>query len=249
MLLLALGIGATTAVFTVVNAVLIKPLPYPDAERLMSLEHTVPGVSAGELISMSAALLSTYLDENRTFQQMGIWSRGIVSITGDREPEEIKNLFVSHGTLPALGVQPMLGRWFAPEDHTLGSPETAILMYGYWQRRYGGDSSVVGRQVTVNSRPRTIVGVMPQRFQFLNETPEIVLPFQFEPGDLTLGRFNYDGLARLAPTATVEEANADVARMLPIWLHTWPPFPGMERTWFEKARLTPALRPLKEAVV
>jgi putative ABC transport system permease protein len=248
-LTLALGIGGTTAVFTVVNGVLLKPLPYPDAEALVSLEHAVPGVSAGGRIPMSAALLSTYTDENRTFRQLGLWSRGVVSITDGGEPEELENLFVSHGTLPALGVQPMLGRWFSPDDHTLGTPETAILMHGYWQRRHGGDVAVIGRQVTVNSRPRTIVGVMPEGFRFLTESPEIVLPFRFERNDLTLGRYNYNGLARLAPTATLEQASADIARMLPIYMQAWPPFPGLDRSMFERLRPAPALQPLKQSVV
>lgn len=248
-LTLALGIGATTAIFSVVNGVLIKPLPYPDAEALVSLEHTAPGLSSGGTRwGMSPALLATYTNENQTFQHLGVWLRGTAGVTGT-EPEEVESLLVSHGTLPALGVQPVLGRWFAPDEHIPGSPETAILMFGYWQRRHGGDPSIVGRQLTIDSRPRTVVGVLPEGFRFLNEAPELILPLRFELSELTLGRFNYQGLARLAPTATLEQANADVARMLPIWLNSWPSFPGLDRAVFENARATPALRPLKQHLV
>ncbi|MPY89196.1 MAG: FtsX-like permease family protein [Luteitalea sp.] len=250
-LMLALGIGATTAVFSVVNGVLIKPLPYPNAESLVSLEHTAPGVNAnvpGD-VGMSAALLYTYRDENRTFAELGVWSSGTESVTGVAEPEEVDSLYVSHGTLRALGVQPMMGRWFSHEDHTPGSPETVMLTYGYWQRRHGGNPSVIGRRVTVDSRPRTVIGVMPEGFRFLNAAPDLIVPFRFERDDLNLGQFNYQGFARLEPDVTLARANADVGRMIPIWLNTWPSFPGIDRQFFESLRLTPALRPLKQDVV
>ncbi len=248
-LTLAVGIGATTAVFSVVNGVLLKPLPYPDADALVWLEHTAPGMSGNGRYRMSAALLATYGQENRSFQELGLWARGTASVVGDAAPEEVEKVDVTHGALRALGIQPALGRWFAPEDHTLGSDEVVMLSAGFWQRRFGGASAIVGTPILVDGRPRTVIGVMPPGFQLLDRAPDLILPVRFQTSDLTLGQFNYSGVARLLPGVTIAQANADVARMLPIWLNAWPSFPGIDREAFEKARPTPALAPLKHAVV
>src|SRR5262249_50693902 len=180
-LTLALGIGATTAVFTVVYNVLIKPLPFPDSGALVSLKHTSLNANAGPPVGMAATLLLTYSRENRSFQHLGIWSRDTANVTGGVLPEEVTTLNVSVGTLPALGIQPAMGRWFSDEDHTLGAAETVILIHGYWQRRFGGERSVVGQQMLIDGRPRTVVGIMPASFRFLNETPDVILPARFEP--------------------------------------------------------------------
>jgi putative ABC transport system permease protein len=248
-LTLALAIGATTAVFTVVYTVLIKPLPFPDAGALVSLKHTSLNANPGPPVGMSATLLLTYTRENKSFQQIGVWARDTANVTGGVLPEEVTTLNVSVGTLRALGIQPAMGRWFTEEDHQLGAAETVILIHGYWQRRFGGDRSIVGKQVLIDGSPRTIVGVMPARFRFLNESPDVVLPARFEPATLTLGRFNYEGVARLAPGVTIEQARADVARMIPIWIESWPPFPGLDRSVFVRGRMTPLMLPLKQEFV
>jgi putative ABC transport system permease protein len=247
LLTLSLGIGATTAVFTVVHGVLIKPLRFPDSDALVSLKHTSLDANGGAPVGLSGSLLATYARENRSFRHIGVWSRSTENVTGDVLPEEVTSLNVSAGTLPALGIQPTTGRWFSEADHRPGSPETVILTDGYWRRRFGGDPSIIGRQVTIDARPRAVVGVMPASFRFLNETPDVVLPLRFEPGSLTLGGFSYEGLARLAPGVTLEQASTDVRRMLPIWLDAWPSFPGIDRSAF--AGLTPLIRPLKEELV
>ena len=246
-LTLALGIGATTAVFTVVHGVLIKPLPFRDSDALVSLKHTSKDVGAGPPVGMCLSLLVTYTRENRSFEQLGVWSRGSEHITDGVLPEEVTTLNVSVGTLRALGIQPAMGRWFSEEDHAPGSPETVILMDGYWGRRFGRDPAVIGQQVAVDSRPRVVVGVMPASFRFLDETPDLVLPVRIDPGTLTLGGFNYEGLARLAPGVTVEQASTDIGRMLPLWLEAWPSFPGIDRSAF--GQITPLVRPLKQELV
>jgi predicted permease len=248
-LTLALGIGATTAVFTVVENVLLKPWPYPDADALVSLEHASIETGANAPVRMSGSLFSTYTRENRSFEHLGLWSRDTANVAGGVVPEEVASLNVSAGTLPALGVHAAIGREFSATDHTPGSEDTVVLMHGYWQRRFGGDRSVLGRQVMVDARPRTVIGVMPARFRFLNETPDIILPLRFEPSTLTLGGFNFEGIARLAPGVTLEQAHADATRMLPIWLASWPSFPGIDRSEFERARITPLIRPLKQELV
>ena len=243
---LALGVGAATAVFSVVNGVLIKPLPYPDSDALVAIRQTAQAPNNPGEIPLSATQFFTYRDENRTFAAFGLWSSGTASITGRGDPEQVPAVRVTHGTLEALAIPAALGRWFSHEDDAPGSPETVIMMNGYWQRRYGGDRSVVGRTLIVDSRPRTVIGVMPADFRFLNETPDLILPLQFDRRGLLLGSFNYLALGRLRPGVTVTEATADVARMVPIWLHAWPSPTGFDRQVFDRS---PVLRPLKQDIV
>jgi putative ABC transport system permease protein len=252
-LTLALGIGATTTVFSVINGVLLKPLPYAEPESLVAVMHTAPGLklppTARGVIRASLTQYFTYLDRNRTFESMGVFASGIVTVTGDGEPEQVKILGVTEGTLRTLRASPMLGRTFTPHDDAPGSPRTAILTYGYWQRRYGGDRSVVGRNITLDGEPRQIVGVMPRDFQFLDTGAEMFYPLQINRSELTLGMFTFDFVARLKPGVTLEQANGDVARMIPEWLRAWPAPRGINAQIFESARITAALRPLKDEVV
>ena len=158
---LALGIGANTATFGVIDSILIRPLAYPDAEALVGVWHTAPGLPGLGRIGCSPSMYFTYREANRSFEQFGVWSSGGASVTGVAEPEMPRALFVTDGVLDAVGVKPLLGRWFSQADDTPGSAETVMLTYGYWQRRFGGDASIVGRTLTIDSRPRTVIGVMP----------------------------------------------------------------------------------------
>ena len=246
-LTLALGIGATTAVFTVVHGVLIKPLPFRDSDALVSLKHTSKDVGGGPPVGICLSLFLTYARENRSFEQLGVWSRGSEHVTDGVLPEEVSTLNVSAGTLRALGTQPAMGRWFSQDDQAPGSPETVILMDGYWARRFGRDPAILGREVAVDSRPRVVIGVMPAGFQFLDEAPDLVLPVRTDPKTLTLGGFNYEGLARLAPGVTAEHAGADLGRAIPLWVEAWPSFPGIDRNEFRQ--VTPLVRPLKQELV
>ena len=247
---LALGIGANTAIFSVVNGVLIKPLPYPQAQNLMGVWHTAPGIPVfGNNANCSPTMYFTYRDENQTFQDVGLWSMGGGTITGVGDPEALRAIIVTDGVLEALGVQPAVGRWFTRADDTPGSPDTMMLMYGYWQRRFGGDKSVVGRTLNLDSKPRTVIGIMPQDFKFLNNTADLLLPQRFDRNKVYLGEFSYQGIARLKPGVTLQQANADVGRMLGIWLKAWPAPPGFDHALFENARFAPNVRPLKQDVV
>ena len=254
-LTLGLTIGANTAIFGVVNAVLIKPLPYPDSHELVNLDHSALGRSPTP-IGMSGDLYFTYLDENRTFEHLGVWGAGGVTVTGVGDPEQARMLMVSNGVLQAVGVQPMLGRWFTEAEHGGDGANqqvaTVILTHAYWQRKFGGDPQAIGRSMLINSGSSTIVGVMPAGFRFLNVTPEpeVILPMPLDRNQQFLGSFGVQGLARLRPGVTLAEAEADMQRMLPIWLDTAPTRPGgatrdAVTTW----RVAPALTPLKSVVV
>jgi predicted permease len=253
-LTLALGIGANTAIFSVVNAVLIKPLRYPNPQGLVSIHHAAPGLPAGE-VSLSPSMYYTYEDESRAFQHIGVWGHGGRTLTGHGDPEQVRALFTTFDVLPALGVQPMLGRLFNRADAAPDTPvaDPVILTYPYWQRRFGGDRSVVGRRLMMDAQAAEIVGVMPQGFRFLDLKPEIeaIAMIRFNRAQTALAEFgNLQGLARLKPGLTLADANADVARMLPIWLDAWPAARGtLGREAIANWRLAPALRPLKDDVV
>jgi putative ABC transport system permease protein len=250
---LAVGLGANTAIFAVVDGVLIKPLPYPDAEQLVSLAHDAPGIKIDDL-PMSPTQYFTYRDEGRVFQYLGLYADRGTTITGSGEPEQVAAVIATHDVLQALGVRPVLGRLFTEEDATTAAPapQTMVLTYGYWQRRFGGDRSIVGRRLAVDSRPAEIVGVLPEGFRFLDmkPQPEILLPMRVNRAGLQIDNFGLRGLARLKPGATIAEANADVARMLPLWLNAWPiPSGPMDRAAMENWRIAPRLKPLKDDVV
>ena len=242
---LALGIGATTAIFSVVNGVLIKPLAYPEPDALVGVWHSafVRGATVND-VSVSPRMYATYLDNNQTFLDFGVWSTGQATLTGMGDPEQVGTLVVTQGILPALGVQPALGHWFTQADDMPGTPETAILTHGFWERRFSRDRSVIGRTIAVDSRPHIVIGVMPQTFHFLNSDAEMILPQRFNRSQLA-SDFSYSGIARLKPGMTLAQASADIARMLPIWNATDPVNGGL----LTAIRLNPALRPLKQDVV
>ena len=247
-LTLAIGIGANTAIFSVIEGVLLKPLPYPRSHELVALDHAAPGVN---LPRTGAAPFQyfTYREEGRVFQDVGLWNTGTVSVTGLAEPEEVRTLFVTDGILPMLGVQPMLGRVFSRTDDAPGSPETVVLTSGYWRAKFGADRSAIGRTLVLDSRPREIIGVLPDTFRFLDRTVSLVVPYRFDRSKVFLGQFSFSALARLKSGATIDEASADVARMIPISLRRFPPFPGASVKMFEEVRLRPNVRSLKDDLV
>ena len=138
-LTLGLGIGANTAIFSVVNGVLLKPLPYPDADRLVGVWHTAPGMNI-PLLNQSPATYFTYREEGRVFEDIGLWDNTSVSVTGAGEPERIQALIVSDGTLGVLARAAALGRVFNNADDTPGAPGRVLLTQGYWQRKIGRGS-------------------------------------------------------------------------------------------------------------
>ncbi|MGH9336463.1 MAG: ABC transporter permease, partial [Vicinamibacteria bacterium] len=245
---LALGIGATTAIFSVVHGVLLKPLPFDEPEELVGVWHEAPGLGFDDL-NQAPAFHYTYRDENRVFDDVGMWQNSQVTLTGVAEPERVSALRVTDGILTLLRVKPAIGRVFTAEDDTPASAETAVLSYGYWQRRFGGDAGVVGRTLDVNGIPTAIIGVLPADFRFLRWDPEVILPFRIDRSELFIGNFSYQGIARLAAGFSLEDANADVARMIPLATERFPFPSGLTPGMLTEARFAPNVRPLKEDVV
>jgi predicted permease len=247
-LTLAIGIGATAAVFTVVHGVLLQPLPFPEPERLVGVWHTAPGLGFDRL-NQSPALYFTYREETEAFTDTGLWDNGTASVTGRGEPEEVPAIWVTDGTLPVLGVTPLHGRLFSAEDDSPGTAETVILAHAYWQERFGGDPAAIGQTLRVDGTPHEVIGVMRPDLQFLDYEPDLFLPYRLDRGEVFFGNFSHQGVARLAPGVTLEQAGAEVARMIPIALDRFPLPAGFTREMAEKAGLGANLRPLKEDVV
>jgi putative ABC transport system permease protein len=253
LLTIAIGIAANAAVFSVVNSVLLKPLNYPHAEQLVALHQTAPGAEGladfetGLLLSPS--MYFTYSEHNQTFQSVGVWITGTANVTGISEPEQVRTVSVSDGIFQTLAVSPALGRWFSPIDQEPKGPRRAILSYGYWQRRFGGDPAVIGRNIMVDSQSREIVGVMPKGFRFVDADFDLAAPLAFNRLNLPLAGFGFHGIARLKPGATITEANADLARMLPIWMDSWSNGPGQNSHIYEQWRIKPMIHPMKQEVI
>ncbi len=249
LLTLAAGIGANTAMFSVIEGVLLRPLRYPDPEQLVGVWHSAPGVDI-KMLPMAPSQYFVYREQNRTFQDLGLYTGGSTNVTGVVEPERVPTVHVTDGTLPVLGIPPMLGRWFNRSDDMPGAADTVMLAYGYWLRKFGGDTSVVGRSIRVDGKPRQIIGVMPDRFHVLDwEDPALLMPLQLDRGKTTLGDFSFEAVARLKPDATLTQASADVAMMIPIANRSFPAPQGFSAKIFEEARIGPNLQTLKQVVV
>ena len=246
---LAIGIGANTAIFSVVNAILIQPLPYPGADRLVSLSLSSPVMRISDLESAPYVYL-TQRDKSRTLADVGLWALQAVNVTGREEPERVMALRVTAGIMSALDVQPAFGRYFTRADDEPGRQPTAVLMYGYWQRRFAGNPSVVGQTITLDGTPYDIIGVMPQRFRFLDQrNVDLIVPVQLDPARVFAGGFGWPSLARLKPGVTIEQASADMARLLPVAAGSFPIMPGFTRAQLDGGKWEPMVLPLKQDVV
>jgi putative ABC transport system permease protein len=234
-LTLALGIGATTAIFSVVYGVLLKPLPFNAPEELVSIKHHAPH---GAGTNHGPGTYLTYSESQRTFEGIGAWDPTEVSVTGRGDPERVQALLVTASTLPLLRVEPALGRRFDAEDDTPGNPLRVILTHGYWQRRFGGAADVVGQSLMVDGRPREILGVLPPSFTFLHTRPDILLPLPLDAAAPRWIGFGFQALARLKPGTTLAQANADVGRLI-----------GLLPPVFARLELQPNVRPLADDVI
>jgi putative ABC transport system permease protein len=244
-LTLALGIGATTAMFSVVNGVLLRPLPYPEQDRLIELVHEAPGLGIARLFA-SPAIYFTYRDHSRTFESVGLWDwdSSPVTVSGSGEPEAVPSVEVTHEVLAILGANPIAGRGFSDADDLPGSAPTAIISYGYWRRHFSG-ADPLGRTLVVDGVARQVIGVLPQSFRFFDYPADIFYPLQPVRSAASFPSFDGRGIARVKKGVTLREADADVARMIPILTAEF----GRPGARFEHAKFGAKLRWLKDSVV
>jgi putative ABC transport system permease protein len=226
-LTLALGIGANTAIFSVINAVLLKPLPFPKAEQLVAVggTDTRQPSQPGSLGSLSFPDFEDFRAQNTTFAHLAVYRNRDYALGGEGEAQSLRGMRMSAGFFEALGVQPLIGRTFRPEEEASGGgPEglTAILSYGLWQRQFRGDPQVLGTAINLDGRPHIVVGVMPAGFQFpiqadthdlyVTVAPEATkLDEKHVPATKNRGNHNYNAVGRLKPGVTVGQARAELS--------------------------------------
>jgi putative ABC transport system permease protein len=227
---LALGIGANTAIFSVVNAVLLRHLPYQEPDRLVIVweANRIKGDNKNNVVSPGNFL--SWRDQNKVFSDMAGYVGFTANLTGTDKPEEISGQAVTTNFLSTLGANPLMGRSFLPEEDQEGKDNVFILSYSLWQRRFGGDKNIVGKTVSVNRNPITVVGVMPQEFDwyisefaFINGAPEFWTPVNLPTDRTPRGRY-LSVVARLKPGITQEQAQAEMNTIASRLEQTYPEF-------------------------
>lgn len=233
-LTLALGIGATTAIFSVVNAVLLTPPNYKQPGRIVVVWENHRSIGHPTNV-VSPANFQQWQEHNSVFEQMAATYDGNLNLTGDADPEQVPYQAVTTNLFTLLGAEPMLGRTFSAEDGTPGKDDFVILSYGLWQRRFGGDRAVIGKAIQLNGRPNVVIGVMPRAFQlfvkessFTGERAQMWIPIAFSPRSrVPAGRY-LTAIARLKPGVTVDHAQAQMDSLASALAVQWPDF---DRNW------------------
>ena len=221
-LTLGVGIGANSAIFAVVNGVLLEPLPYPDAEQLVGVWHKAPGAGFEDL-EMSVGTYLTYREfGGAVFEDIGMWRHDEFTIAGPGEPERVTALRVTDGVLPILGVQPLFGRNITEADTRVDAPLVLMLTHGFWQRHFAGARDVIGQVLRINGLEAEIIGVLPGHLRLSAADVAVYAPFSVDPSEASLGGYSHIGIARLRAGASVEQANAEIERLIPILAERYP---------------------------
>ncbi len=210
--ILGLGIGVNTAIFTVVNAVVLKPLPFADSDRIMRVWHTPPqGLFTTPVFALSPANFIDWEAQSQSFERMAIYRGGRMTLTGQGEPEAVTILRGSADFLPILGVTPSIGRGFSREDDRAGGERHALLSNAFFQSRFGGDRSVVGKTIVLNRVQYTVIGIVPDLTAFANRA-QVWVPLYWSAEDTVVrSNHNYSAIGKLKPGVEVARANADLS--------------------------------------
>lgn len=216
---LTLGIGANTAMFSVINAVLLRPLPYQDPNSLVTIWEESPQRGMYQM-PVSLANLRDWVDQNHVFEQISAYTFTNLNLTGAGEPTRLLTIRSSANLFPLVGAAPLLGRAFLPEEDKDGGNRVVILGHALWQSRFGSDPTIVGNSLTLNSQSYTVVGVMSSDFQFpvgfgylgkvLNEPVDLYVPIAATSRELTRGNYSFFAIGRLKPGVTIDQARAEM---------------------------------------
>ncbi len=210
---LALGIGANTAIFSAINALLLKPLPFPELDRVVAVWDKLPsrGVMHNEVA------VANYLDwqsQTQSFEQLGLYRWWSANLTGIDPPERIQGFLVTANFLDVTGIKPIMGRSFSPEENQPGKDQVAIITHSLWQRRFGGDPDILNKTITINSVVRTVVGVMPERFNY-PKGAEVYAPLQMTPELMkNRGSHGYYVIGRLKSGSSIQSAQAEIDNIM-----------------------------------
>jgi predicted permease len=211
---LALGIGANAAIFSLVNGIVLRPLPYPEPERLLSVRHSAPGLGV-DVMETSMGLYVHYLRNADLVESAGVLVDSAVNLTGDGEPQRLSGASIDHTFLPTLGITPALGRGFTEDDDRVGTPSNVILSHALWQQLYAGDPGVIGQLITLQGRTREIVGVMPEGFAFPSPRTAVYLPMKVPESEIRFGGFFRNLVVRTKPGVTPEQLAAEFQALIP----------------------------------
>lgn len=249
-LTLVIGIGASVAIFAIVNGVLLRPLPYEEPERLVRVWHALPGVSI-DRGNQTSGTYFTYQRLAQTIERIGLSQPGAVNVAapgGDGEPQRLTVAYITATLIPTLDVAPLLGRNFLDTEDQPNGPNVVMISEPLWRSRFGADSGIVGRLIEVNGRSREIIGVMPARFRYPSADTRLWFPLQLDPNAEFAGGFNYDGVARLKPGVSAEGARRDLAGVLPRIAELFPQMaPGVPtQMLLDQAKPNPLVIPLRE---
>jgi len=246
-LTLAVGIGANAAIFTVVNAVLIRPLPYAEPERLVMVWHTAPGLKM-DRFEHSDATYVLYRKNNRVLEDLGIYWDASVTLTGGEAPERLRAAGFTASVFSVLRVPARLGRTVQEADERPGAEKVAVLSHALWRRRFGGDPKAVGRMLRVDGVATRIVGVMPEDFHFPSAAAELWLPMTIDPAKLEAGNFNYEAVGRLRPGISPQRAERELSAL--VWrIPEEFPQSQINRGMIASAKLAVLVHPLRDDVV
>jgi len=213
---LALGIGASTTIFSVVSSVVLRPLPYQQPDRLVRVYTEFAGKLALKRFWISVPELDDLTRACRSCESVAGWTRGSASISGGDRPVRVDAALATHQLLPMLGVRPLLGRWFDASEDRPGDPEVVVLGYDLWQRAFAGDRGIIGRKIHLNALPVTVVGVMPKGFDFLDHN-EAWVPACFDLAKVSRGGHFVNAAVRLAPGASLAALQAELAALTQEW--------------------------------
>ena len=244
---LAVGIGANAALFTVVNAVLIRPLPYPEPERLVAVWHTAPGLNMDQFEHSDASYV-LYRGSNKVLEDLGIYWEGSLTLTGGEAPERLDAAGATASVFSVLRVRPLRGRMIEAADEKPGAEKVVVISSGLWRRRFGGDPKALDTSLKINGVATRIVGVMPPDFRFPEAGTELWVPMTIDPAKLEAGNFNYTALGRLRPGVTTKQAERDLSAL--VW-RIPEEFPGSQisRGMIESAKLAVLVHPFRDDVV
>jgi predicted permease len=208
-LTLALALGTATSIFTVLERVVLNPLPYPDSDRLIRVEHQVPRVAAPSFPTIPLGLYFLYGDRARTLESIAAYRRDAITITGTGEPERVAILWTTPSLQSVLRTGPERGRWFSDGDAVPGAPRVALLSHGFWMRRYGGSETIVGQSITLSGVPTTVIGVMPASFAFPDPEIQIWAADQITRAS-GFGLFTHQTVARLRAGVLLEDSRTEM---------------------------------------
>jgi predicted permease len=209
---IALGVSVTGTIFAAAHSILIRPLPYRDADRLVAIYGALP--ERGERgVNISYGDYVSWRQENRTFADVGMWTWSTLTVSSESDAERVEGALVTANLFPLLGVQPIVGRHFTPDEERAGNDRVVLLSYGLWQRRYSADRNIVGKTIRVNALPYTVVGVMPARFNF-PATGQAWRPLPVEIDGDRGNRFHAGAIGRLKDGVSLEAAQTDLESIM-----------------------------------